>query len=136
MRAARCVILLAAAAALAACSNATKQVAVDPNLYPSDYQQELLQTLRTSLDVPTNVRDAAISEPVLRAAGQDRRYSVCVRANSRDISGSYTGVKEHIGWFWGGHLNQLVEANPGQCAGAAYRPWPELEKLCQATKCT
>jgi isocitrate/isopropylmalate dehydrogenase len=127
-------LLLAATAALAACSS-SKEAAVDPNIVPSDYRREILNTFRKSLDYPANVRDAAISDPVLRSAGQDQRYSICVRENSRDVSGQYRGVREHIGWFYGGHLNQLVEATPGQCAGAAYRPWPELEKLCQATKC-
>ena len=127
-------LLLAVAASLAACSG-NKETAVDPNMLPADYRRELLDTLRKTLDYPTNVRDAAISDPVLRSAGQDRRYSVCLRENSRDLSGQYRGVKEHIGWFYGGQLNQLIEAAPGQCAGAAYRPWPELEKLCQAAKC-
>jgi hypothetical protein len=128
------IFVLAAAASLAACSN-NKEVTVDPNLAPTDYRREILITLQKSLDLPTNVREAAISDPVLRSTGQDQRYSVCVRENSRDSSGQYRGVKEHIGWFYGGRLNQLIDATPGQCAGAAYRPWPELEKLCQAAKC-
>jgi hypothetical protein len=128
------ILLLAAATVLAACS-ANKEVAVDPNLVPADYRREILFTLQKSLDYPTNVRDAAVSDPVLRSSGQEQRYSVCVRENSRDSTGQYRGVKEHIGWFYGGRLNQLVEAAPGQCASAVYRPWPELEKLCQATKC-
>lgn len=128
-------VLFGAAVVLGACSGAGREEAVDPNLFPTDYRQEVLDTMRRSLDVATNVRDAAISEPVLRPSGRDQRYSVCVRSNSRDINGQYTGIKERVGWFWGGHLNQLVEATPGQCAGVTYRPWPELEKLCQATKC-
>ena len=127
-------LVLAAGAALAACSNA-RQPEVEANIVPREYQSEMLQTLRTTLDLPTNIKEAAISDPVLRSAGSDQRYSVCVRANWRDAGGNYLGVKEKIAWFYGGHLNQLVDANPGQCAGAAYRPWPELEKLCQAAKC-
>lgn len=127
-------LLLAASAALAACSS-SKEAAVDPNIVPADYRREILNTLQTSLDNPVNVREAAISDPVLRSTGQDQRYSICVRENSRDLSGQYRGVREHIGWFYGGQLNQLIEAAPGQCTGANYRPWPELEKLCQASKC-
>jgi hypothetical protein len=84
---------------------------------------------------PTNIRSAAISDPVLRPAGRDQRYAVCMRADTRDLSKQYTGVKERIGWFWGGHLNQLIEAKPGECDGAAYKPWPELEKYCLARNC-
>lgn len=127
-------LLLGAAAALAACSG-NMETAVGPNVVPTDYRREILNTLQKSLDNPLNVREAAISDPVLRPAGRDQRYSICVRENSRDSTGQYRGVKEHIGWFYGGQLNQLIEATPGQCAGAAYQPWPELEKLCQATKC-
>jgi len=29
----------------------------------------------------------------------------------------------------------LVEATKEQCGNAAYKPFPELEKLCQAKKC-
>jgi hypothetical protein len=127
------ILLLATVAALTACSS--NKGAADPNIVPTDYRREILNTLQTSLDYPTNVRDAAISDPVLRSTGQEQRYSVCARENSRDLSMQYRGVKEHIGWFYGGKLTQLVEATPGQCASAAYRPWPELEKLCQAKKC-
>ena len=127
--------LTVAALALAACSGAKTGPEVDPNLVPTDYEREVLNTLRSSLDSPTNVREAFISPPALRPVGQEQRYSVCMRFNARDTSNQYIGVKEHIGWFYGGRLNQLIEATPGQCAGAAYRPWPALEHLCQAKKC-
>ncbi len=120
--------------ALAACT-ATPTPAVDPNLVPSDYEREMLNTLRSTLDNPANVREASISAPALRPVGQEQRYSVCVRFNARNGANQYMGIKEDIGWFYGGHLNQLVEATPGQCAAAAYRPWPALEQLCMAAKC-
>ena len=44
----------------------------------------------------------------------------------------YTGSKDRIAYFYGGHLNQLVEATKEQCGNAAYKPFPELEKLCLA----
>ena len=87
------------------------------------------------LDDPTNVRDAYISDPVLRPVGKDERYTVCVRSNSRDAARQYTGSKDRIGYFYGGHLNQLIDATKEQCGNAAYKPFPELEKLCQARKC-
>ena len=45
-------------------------------------------------------------------------------------------MKERIAYFYAGHLNQLVVATPEQCAGVAYKPWPELEKYCLAKNCT
>lgn len=132
--------LLAGALALGACSSlnvfADKQEApVDPNLFPAGYKQEMLLTFTHDLVDATNIRDAEISDPVLRPTGQEQRYAVCMRANTRDFNRRYTGVKERIGWFWGGHLNQLVPAEAGQCAGVVYKPWPELEKYCLAKNC-
>jgi len=121
---------------IAACSSSKKaDPEENPNVFPSNYKNEILNTLTTSLDDPTNVRDAYISEPVLRRAGNDERYVVCIRSDSRDVSKIYTGSKDRIAYFYAGHLNQLVDATKEQCRSAAYKPFPELEKLCQARKC-
>lgn len=130
-------LLAALGLALAACSgDSSKLDTVDPNIFPKDYQREILSTLTGLLDDPTNVRDAGITEPMLRPAGREPRYSVCVRSNSRNANRHYMGTKERIAYFYGGHLNQFIEADQGQCAGVAYKPWPELEKFCLAAKCS
>ena len=84
---------------------------------------------------PVNVRDAYMSDPVLTSTGKDQRYAACVRYNARDAGRRYMGSTDRIAYFYGGHLNQLVEATPEQCGKAAYKPFPELEKLCFAVKC-
>jgi hypothetical protein len=133
--------LLGGALALGACSSLNvfagkEEAPVDPNVFPAGYKQEMALTFTRGLVDPTNIRDAEISDPVLRPTGpQEQRYAVCMRANVRDGARRYAGVKERIGWFWGGHLNQLVLAEPGQCTGAVYKPWPELEKYCLAKNC-
>lgn len=130
-------VLLALGVALAACSgDAKKAEDVNPNIFPTDYKREILSTLTPLFEDPNYVRDAGITEPVLRSTGQDQRYTVCVRSNSRSASHLYTGVKERIGYFYAGHLNQLVEATQGQCANAVYQPWPELEKYCAGKACS
>ena len=129
-------LLSTVALLLVNCSSSKKaEPEENPNVLPSNYKAEILATMTTSLEDPTNVRDAYISEPVLRRAGNDERYVVCVRSDSRDASRVYTGSKDRIAYFYGGHLNQLVEATKEQCGNAAYKPFPELEKLCQAKKC-
>jgi len=129
-------LLLGVFLVIAACSSSKKaDPEENPNVFPSNYKNEILNTLTTSLDDPTNVRDAYISEPVLRRAGNDERYVVCIRSDSRDVSKIYTGSKDRIAYFYAGHLNQLVDATKEQCGSAAYKPFPELEKLCQARKC-
>lgn len=107
----------------------------EPNLFPANFKNEILDTITPLLTDPTNVRDAFISDPVLTEVGKDQRYAACIRYNPRDAQRRYTGNTVRIAYFFGGHLNQLVEAKPEQCSKAAYKPFPELEKLCLAKKC-
>jgi hypothetical protein len=131
-------LLLALAMALAACSSSDylgKPKEVDPNIFPTGYKKEITDTLTNLLEDPTNVRDAYISEPVLSPAGKEQRYTVCIRSNSRNASRQYTGAKDRIAYFYGGHLNQLIDATKEQCGSAIYKPFPELEKLCLGKSC-
>ena len=121
--------------ALAACSGSGKKNdEPDPNLFPKNYKAELMITLQRELDDPTNIRDAFITEPFLTQGSREQRYAVCVRSNSRNLNRDYTGIKDRIGYFYGGHLNQLIEATPEQCGKAAYKPWPELQNICFSDK--
>jgi hypothetical protein len=130
-------LLSTLAVGLIGCSGtgSSKQPEENPNIFPADYKNEILLTMTNALEDPTNIRDAFISEPVLRAAGKEERYAVCVRSDSRNANKHYTGSKDRIGYFYAGHLNQLVDATKEQCGNVAYTPFPELEKLCQAKKC-
>jgi hypothetical protein len=128
-------LALAVALVLAACSSDKKEPEENPNVFPADYKSEILTTMTTMLDDPTNVRNAYISDPMLRAVVKDERYTVCVRSDSRNISRQYSGSKDRIAIFYAGHLNQLIDATKEQCGNAAYKPFPELEHLCQAKKC-
>jgi hypothetical protein len=118
---------------LSACS--TKTPEIDPNMFPANYKKEILDTLTHTLDDPTNVRDASISDPVLTPIDKNQRYTACVRFNARNLRRQYVGSKDRIAFFYGGRLNQLVEATPEQCGNAAYKPFSELEKFCLAKKC-
>ncbi|HEY8273332.1 MAG TPA: hypothetical protein VIG56_02190 [Pseudolabrys sp.] len=128
-------LLSVLAVGLIGCSGSGKQPEENPNVFPADYKNEILLTMTNALEDPTNIRDAFVSEPVLRQAGKEERYVVCVRSDSRNANKHYTGSKDRIGYFYAGHLNQLIDATKEQCGNAAYKPFPELEKLCQAKKC-
>jgi len=129
-------LLSVLAVGLVGCSGSgSKQLEENPNIFPADYKNEILFTMTNTLEDPTNIRNAFVSEPVLRQAGKEERYVVCVRSDSRNANKHYTGSKDRIGYFYAGHLTQLVEATKEQCGSAAYKPFPELEKLCQAKKC-
>ncbi|MCW5693594.1 MAG: hypothetical protein KIT48_14635 [Pseudolabrys sp.] len=119
---------------LAACSSSSKNAEPDANILPKDYKTEIMYTLQKELEDPTNIRDAFISEPFLTQASREQRYAVCVRSNSRNINREYTGIKDRIGYFYAGHLNQLIAATPEQCGKVAYKPWPELTKICFSEK--
>ena len=127
-------LLSALALALAACAGSSPKEP-EPNIFPTDYKREIIATLTRVLDDPTNVREAYISEPVLRPAGKEERYTVCVRSNSRNLQREYSGRADRIAYFFGGHLNQLIDATNEQCGNASYKPFPELEKMCLAQKC-
>ncbi len=119
------------AAMLAACSS-SKEALVDPNVFPAQYKQEIADTLSRTLIDPTNIRDAYVSDPALTPVGKDQRYTACVRYSTRDASRQYTGSTDRIAYFFGGRLNQLVEATKEQCGNAAYKPFPELQALCRS----
>jgi hypothetical protein len=123
------------ATALVGCTG-PKEVEPEPNVLPANYKQEIIDTLMRVLEDPTNIKDAYITDPALTVApgGHDPRYIVCVKYNPRS-GPRYLGSRERLGTFFNGHLNQLVETGNEQCAKAAYKPFPELEKLCLAKKC-
>lgn len=130
-----CLLSVLAVGLIGCSGSGSKQPEENPNVFPADYKNEILLTMTNTLEDPTNIRDAFISEPVLRQAGKEERYVICVRSDSRNANKNYTGSKDRIGYFYAGHLTQLVEASKEQCGSAAYKPFPELEKLCQAKKC-
>jgi hypothetical protein len=131
----RSVLLLALA--LAACGKTLDELSKDQrradwaaaNVYPADYRAELIAYLRTYLNDPTGVREAAISEPVLRPIGVGDRYVVCVRFDAKRSGGGYAGAKDHLVIYAGGKLDRYVETAGENCKDAAYAAFPELERL-------
>jgi hypothetical protein len=130
----RSILLLALA--LAACGKTLDELSSEQrraawtagNVYPAEYRAELVAYLRTYLNDPTGIRDAAISEPVLKPIGTGDRYVVCVRFNSKRGSG-YVGVKEHLVIYAGGKLDRYLETAGESCKDAAYAAFPELERV-------
>jgi hypothetical protein len=125
------------AASLAACVTDSDQggvvytddrgVADQP--FPADYRAQLLAFLRTYLNNPAGVRDAAMAEPVQRKVGGRLRYVSCLRYNAREIDGSYRGVVQRAAVYVDARLDRMIEKADEVCAGAIYMPFPEAEKL-------
>ena len=97
--------------------------------YPNNYRAEILAFMKTYLNNPLGVRDAAMAEPVQRTVGGRLRYVSCLRFAARDTDGSYRESRERAVLYVDGRLDRLIENAGEPCAGAAYAPFPELEKL-------
>ena len=101
------------------------------NVYPANYRPELIAYLRTYLNDPTGIREAAISEPVLKSIGQGDRYVACVRFDAKKTGGGYAGVRDHLVIYVAGKLDRFVDKGTliEPCRAATYAAFPELEHL-------
>ena len=71
----------------------------------------------------------AMAEPVQRTVGGRLRYVSCLRFTPRESDGSYREARERAVLYVDGRLDRMVENAGEVCAGAAYAPFPELEKM-------
>ena len=99
------------------------------NTPPTDYKREILGAMHAYLNDPTGIRDAAIAEPAIKTIGNTTRYVVCVRLNAKKRGGGYGDVKDMAAVFMVGRFDHFVDKAQEPCAGAAYVPFPELQKL-------
>ncbi len=97
--------------------------------YPGNYRTELLAFMRTYLNNPVGVRDAVIAEPVQRSVGGRVRYVACLRFAPHESDGGYREPRERAVLYINGRLDRVVENASELCAGVAYAPFPDLEKL-------
>ena len=98
-------------------------------LYPTNSRAEILAFMKTYLNNPAGVRDAAIAEPVQRTVGGRLRYVSCLRFTPRESDGGYRQLRERAVLYVNGRLDRVVEDARDVCAGAVYAPFPELGKL-------
>ncbi len=97
--------------------------------YPHNYRAELLPFMKTYLNNPAGVHDAAMADPVQRTVGGRLRYVSCLRFTPRESDGSYRELRERAILYVNGRLDRMVENASDICAGAVYVPFPEMEKL-------
>ncbi len=97
--------------------------------YPNNYRAELLAFMKTYLNNPAGLHDAAMAEPVQRTVGGRLRYVSCLRFTPRESDGSYRELRERAILYVNGRLDRMVENASDICAGAVYVPFPEMEKL-------
>jgi hypothetical protein len=99
--------------------------------YPDNYKAEILAGMHAYLNDPSGIRDAAISEPMLKEVGNGTgtRYVVCLRFNGKRDNGSYAGLKQIEAVFLAGRFQDFVDAPREPCLTATYAAFPELEQL-------
>ena len=134
---AKCATILLLPIALAACAGSdgggsityTDDRGVANQPFPNNYRVELLAFMKTYLNDPRGVHDAAMAEPMQRVVGGRLRYVSCLRFTPRESDGSYREPHERAVLFLNGRLDRLIEKGGELCAGVALAPFPELEKM-------
>jgi hypothetical protein len=97
--------------------------------FPKNYRAEVLAFFKTYLNNPVGVRDAVMAEPVERVVGGRLRYLACLRFSAREPDGGYREPRERAILFVDGRLDRIIENAVEPCAGVAYAPFAELEKM-------
>ena len=96
---------------------------VNANLFPANYKATVLTFLQTNPYGMVGAISADLSPPVLKPFGTDSRYVACMRAAGPNWR------KEKMVVFFGGEINQFVDATEETCKDAAYTPFPELTAM-------
>jgi hypothetical protein len=129
------ILLLPVALAACASSDEVKSITftddrgVANQPFPNNYRAEILAFMKTYLNNPAGVRDAAMADPVQRTIGGRLRYVTCLRFAAREADGSYREPRERAVLFVDSRLDRVIENASEPCAGLAYAPFPDLEKL-------
>jgi hypothetical protein len=100
-----------------------------PQAFPANYRPEILAFMRTYLNNPVGVREAALAEPVQRTVGGRVRYVACLHYAERQSDGAYRDPRDRAILFVNGRLDRVLPPSGDECAGAAYAPFPDLEKM-------
>jgi hypothetical protein len=72
-----------------------------------------------------------MADPMQRTVGGRVRYVSCLRFAEPQSDGSYGEPHERAVVYVGGRLDHILDRAQAQeaCAGVAYAPFPELEKM-------
>jgi len=134
---ARCLAVLLLPAVLTACGGVedarsisfTDDRGVSNQPFPNNFRTEILSFMRTYLNNPVGVHEAAMAEPVQRTVGGRLRYISCLRYATRNTDGTYPGASDRAVVYVDGRLDRLLENAAELCAAASYAPFPDLEKM-------
>jgi hypothetical protein len=120
-------LLLVMALGLGGCGHNAPDNDSGINAYPANYKADILAAMHAYLNDPTGIRDASISEPVLRSSLS--RYVVCLRFTAKKNAKEYAAPKEIAAIFLAGRFDRFIDMPKDECAGVTYAAFPELQKL-------
>lgn len=122
-RAGTVLLLVAMAAGCSSSGKKTPEVVIQTNVYPAGYRNQVATLLMTTLRDPADFRTAQISAPALKQVGDNQHYIVCV------LLTGHPPRREKVAIYLGSSITQFIDAQPGQCADAAYQPFTELQHM-------
>jgi hypothetical protein len=99
--------------------------------FPDHYKADIVAAMHAYLNDPSGIRDASVSEPMLKSVPGGTRYVVCLRFNGKQNNGTYAGQRQIAAVFLAGRFDDFLEPTVARepCNEVAYTPFPELEKL-------
>jgi hypothetical protein len=98
---------------------------VESNVAPANYRDQIASFLSTTVSDNADFRNSLIAPPVLKPVGANQHYVACVQLNGHNQH------KDKAIIYFAGSINQVVDATPEECGGAAYGPFPELAHFAQ-----
>jgi hypothetical protein len=108
------------------CNNANKLAdVVDSEVMPANYRDQIASFLSTVLTDNADFRNSLLAPPVMKPVGAQQHYVACVQLNGHNQH------KDKAIIYFAGNINQVVDATPEECGGAAYGPFPELAHFAQ-----
>jgi hypothetical protein len=95
---------------------------------PKNHRQVAATIYRAMLKDPYSVRDAEISKPLNRSLKGFPGWTVCIRSNSKNGFGAYSGVTTVGLIISENRYRQLLDGGTERemCGGLKYEPFPEL----------
>src|SRR5256884_6868620 len=90
--------------------------------YPDNYRAELLAFMKTYLNDPRGVHDAAMAEPVQHTVGGRLRYVSCLRFTPRESDGGYPELRQRAVLYVNGRLDRVIDVASDACAGPGCAP--------------
>jgi hypothetical protein len=105
------------------------------NVAPVNYKADILAYMRTYLNDPSGVRNAAVSAPARKVIPGDPadRFTSCVRYTAKTSTGQYGAQKTGFAVYANGKLDRFIETPVlvvrEVCREAAFAPFPELQQL-------